>query len=50
MLKRIFFVLTILLCLLTMSCSSSLYYTGTNPWNVGIRTGVTSHYYSYSGP
>ena len=42
--------LAILLCLATVSCTSSMMVqTGTNPWDMGIRSGVVSHYYSYSG-
>ena len=28
---------------------SQMVQTGTNTWDIGIRSGVTSHYYSYSG-
>ena len=45
-LTALFFAL--LLCLTTLSCTSQMHMTGGNAWDVGIRTGVVSHYYSYS--
>jgi hypothetical protein len=39
----------LLLCLTTLSCSSQMHMTGGNAWDVGIRSGVVTHYYGYSG-
>lgn len=32
------------------SCFGQTYHSGTNAWDVGIRSGVQSHYYSYQSP
>lgn len=46
--KRILFVAALLLWLLAVSCGyGSIYTTGTNAWDIGLRSGVQSHYYSY---
>jgi hypothetical protein len=42
-------VFAVLLCLTTLSCTSQMHMTGGNAWDVGIRSGVVSHYYGYSG-
>ncbi len=39
----------LLLCLTSLSCSSQMHMTGGNSWDMGIRSGVVSHYYGYSG-
>jgi len=48
--RRIAYAIGLLICLVALSCSSQMIQTGTNTWDIGIRSGVTSHYYSYSGP
>lgn len=48
--KALYCVAAIALCLLATSCGyGSMVQTGANPWNVSMRSGVQSHYYSYSG-
>ncbi len=48
--RTICYVVVLALCLLAMSCGyGSMMQTGANPWNVSMRSGVQSHYYSYSG-
>ena len=42
-------VFAVLLCLTGLSCSSQMHMTGGNAWDMGIRSGVVSHYYGYSG-
>ena len=38
-------------CLLSMSCGyGSMVQSGPNPWDISMRSGVQSHYYSYSSP
>ena len=45
------YVVALMLCLLSMSCGyGSMAQTGPNSWDMTMRSGVQSHYYSYSGP
>lgn len=46
--RGILFAIVLVLCLLTMSCNyGTIQATGTNAWDVGLRSGVQSHYYTY---
>ena len=48
--RGLLFAAAFVLCLLAMSCGyGSMYTSGTSSWDVGLRSGVQSHYYSYSG-
>ena len=46
--KGILFLAILILCWVAVSCGyGTMYTSGTNVWDAGIRSGVQSHYYSY---
>lgn len=47
--RRIVYAIGLAFCLVALNCSSQMVQTGTNTWDIGIRSGVATHYYGYSG-